>query len=132
MATNKEIKKNLKVALKEIGEIQPWFEKDVNAWVFEHSNYPVSYAGKNAKEVIEKYPLHLKEFIIERLANNLDPLVEKKTKGYGGARKGAGRPRGSIKEPTIQVRLPTDIAKWLKYPGMIPHVRSIIQASKHI
>lgn len=46
--------------------------------VFEHPNYPVSCAGKTTQEVIKKYPLHLKEFILEQLANNLDPLVEKK------------------------------------------------------
>lgn len=132
MATKKEIEKHLKIALKEIGEIKPWFDKEVNAWVFEHKNYPVSYAGRTPKDVIEKYPLHLKEFILERLNSNLDPLVEKQTLGHGGARAGAGRPHGSTKEPTQQIRVPTDIAKWLKCPGVIPQVRSIIQAYKHL
>ena len=36
MATKKEIEEHLKIALKEIGEIKPWFDKDMNAWIFEH------------------------------------------------------------------------------------------------
>lgn len=132
MASNKEINKHLKIALKEIGKIKPWFEEDVEAWVFEHPNYPVSYAGKSVQEVVKKYPLHLKEFILERLAGNLDPLVENKTIGHGGVRAGAGRPKGSIKEPTKQIRVPLDIAEWLKRPGVIPQVRSIMQAYRSL
>jgi hypothetical protein len=132
MASKKEIEKHLKMALKEIGPIKPWFDKEVKAWVFEHAYYPVSYAGDTPEEVIKKYPLHLREFIIERLKNNLDPLVENQTKGHGGARKGAGRPVGTKKEPTLQIRVPLDIAQWLKNPGVIPQVRSIISAYRHV
>lgn len=86
MATKKEIEVHLKIALDEIGEINPWFDKQVNAWVFENPNYPVGHAGKTRKEVIRKYPLHLREFILERLNNNLNAMVEKETRGHGGAR----------------------------------------------
>jgi hypothetical protein len=34
--------------------------------------------------VIKNYPRYLKEFIKERLDDNLAPLIEKKTKGRGG------------------------------------------------
>ena len=34
MATKKEIDQHLKIALEEVGEIRPWFDKEVNAWVF--------------------------------------------------------------------------------------------------
>ena len=78
MATKNEIKLHLQIALKEIGEIKPWFDKEVNAWVFEHENYPVGFAGKTAKEVIKNYPKHLKIFLEERLNENLEPLVEQK------------------------------------------------------
>ena len=44
----------------------------------------------------------------------LDALNEKKTKGKGGVRPGAGRPKGSTKEPTKQIRLPADIATFMK------------------
>lgn len=132
MATKKEIEQNLKIALKEIGKIKPWFDKEVNAWVFEHPKYPVGYAGKTSEEVIEKYPLHLREFILERLNDNLDPLVEQQTKGHGGKRPGAGRPIGSTKEPTRQIRVPLDIAEWLKRPGVIPQMQNIIRAYKHV
>lgn len=132
MATKKEIDQHLKIALKEIGAIVPWFDKEVNAWVYEHPNYPVGYAGKTAADVIKKYPLYLRDFIAERLADNLDPLVEKQTKGHGGSRAGAGRPIGSTKETTKQIRLPVDIANWLKMPGILPQIKNIMQAYKSI
>ena len=31
-----DLKNELKIALKEIGAIKPWYEKNVKAWVFEH------------------------------------------------------------------------------------------------
>lgn len=132
MASKKEINKHLKIALKEIGKIKPWYDKEVGAWVFEHASYPIGCAGDSPDEVIEKYPSHLREFILERLNNNLDPLVEEQTKGHGGTRPGAGRPRGSIKEPTKQIRVPTDIARWLKIPGVIAQMRNVIRAYKNI
>lgn len=131
MATKKEIADHLKTALNEIGKIEPWFDKEVNAWIFEHPSYPVGYAGKTSQEVIKMYPLHLSEFISERLKDNLDPLVEKHTKGHGGLRHGAGRPFGSIKESSKQIRVPLDIADWIKQPGIIPHLREMLRAYKH-
>src|SRR6267378_2076703 len=98
MATKKEIARHLKIALKEVGEIRPWFEKEVNAWVFEHKSYPVGYSGDSKEEVIKNYPRYLREFIKQRLNDNLAPSVEKRTKGRGGKREGAGRPRGTKKE----------------------------------
>jgi hypothetical protein len=114
MATHKEIKKHLEIALKEIGKIKPWFDEDVNEWVFSHPNYPVEYGGKSAAEVIKNYPKYLREFIRQRLNNNLNPLTEKKTKGHGGKREGAGRPQGSVKEEKERVSLPKDLASWFK------------------
>jgi hypothetical protein len=128
MATKKEIEQHLKLALKEIGEIVPWYDEEVSAWVFEHPLYPVGYANATPEAVIANYPLHLKEFISERLNNNLNPLVEKETKGHGGARIGAGRPIGTTKTPTKQIRVPTDIADWLKIPQNIETIRRIKNA----
>lgn len=129
MATEKEIKEHLKIALSEIGEIKPWFDKDVNCWVFSHKNYPVEYGGDSAKEVIKNYPKYLKEFIKHRIEGTLSPINEKETKGRGGYRPGAGRPKGSkTASPMIQIRLPEDIAKWIKYPGIIDHLRSVMGA----
>jgi hypothetical protein len=85
MASKKEIEKHLKIALEEIGKIQPWFESEVDAWVFSHKKYPdVEYAGDSSEEVIKNYPLYLRDFIEERLNDNLAPHVEKATKGHGG------------------------------------------------
>lgn len=88
MATKKEIDKHLKTALKEIGKIKPSYDEQVSAWVFEHPSYPIGYASDDPEKVIKKYPLYLREFILERLNGNLNPLVEKETKGHGGVRIG--------------------------------------------
>lgn len=128
MATKKEIKEHLKIALLEVGEIKPWFNKEFKNWIFSHSNYPVEYAGDSKEEVIKNYPLYLYDFIEERLNNNLNPLTEKETKGKGGKREGAGRPVGTKKEAKTRVYIPADIANLLKEPGMLTHLRGIIQA----
>lgn len=128
MATKKEIDAHLKIALEEIGEIKPWYDEEVEAWVFENSLYPVGYAGNSSEEVIKKYPLHLREFIFERLNENLNSLVEKETKGHGGSRIGSGRPLGTTKTPTRQIRVPTDLADWLKDKQNIEAVRKLKNA----
>lgn len=132
MATKKEIEKELQIAFKEIGEIKPWYDKKFHTWIFEHASYPIGCEGNSAEEVIKKYPLYLKDFIEERLKDNLAPFIEKATKGHGGKRSGSGRPVGSIKEQTTQVRLPVDIAKWIKAPGIIHNIRQMIQTYKHV
>jgi hypothetical protein len=71
MASKKEIEEHLKIALDEVGKIKPWFDKDVNAWVFSHHSYPVEYAGDSREDVIKGYPLYLREFIRQRLNHNL-------------------------------------------------------------
>lgn len=86
MATKNEIEKELKMALKEIGIIEPWYDEEYDSWVFEHPDYPVGYSGNSSNEVIKNYPHHLKEFIKERLDHNLDPYIEKTTKSRGGLR----------------------------------------------
>ncbi len=132
MATQKEIKEHLKIALKEVGKIVPWFDEEVSAWVFEHPAYPVGYAGNSAKEVIKNYPKYLKQFIEERLNSNLNPLTEKATRGRGGKRKGAGRPSGTRKEAKIRVYLPDDIARWVKVPGTITILRKVMYNQRHV
>jgi hypothetical protein len=132
MATKKEIEKHVKIALDEVGEIKPWFEKDVNAWVFHHKNYPdVEYGGESPEEVIKNYPEYLREFIRHRLNDNLAPRVEKKTKGRGGKREGAGRPQGTKKEPKQRVYLPKDVAEWFERPNSIPQIRQFIAKGRH-
>jgi len=103
MASKIEMKEHLKKALDELGEIKPWFDKSVNAWVFGHPNYPVEYAGESKEEVIEGYPRYLREFIKQRLNDNLAPFIEKKTKGHGGKPQGSGRPKGTKKETKTRI-----------------------------
>lgn len=127
MASKKEIEQHLEIALEEIGEIKPIFSRKFNVWIFKHSAYPdVEYAGESKADVIKNYPLYLRDFIKHRLNANIDPSVEKKTKGRGGIRKGAGRPKGTKKEPTERVSLPKDIAQWIKHPESITIVRALI------
>jgi hypothetical protein len=125
MATKKEIKEHLKMALEEIGQIEPWFDKNYETWVFSHALYPVEYSGETKEEVIENYPLYLQDFINERLKDNLSPITEKKTKGRGGKRIGSGRPQGTTKEPKKRVSLPLDIANWIVMPDTISHLRAL-------
>lgn len=131
MATKKEIKKHLKIAINEVGEIKPWFDKKFKNWIFSHPSYPVEYAGDSEEEVIQNYPLYLQDFIEERLNDNLNSLTEKETKGKGGKREGAGRPIGTKKEQKTRVYLPNDIANLLKEPGILLHLRGLIQACHH-
>jgi hypothetical protein len=131
MATQKEIKEHLKIALEEVGEINPWFEKNVNTWIFEHPKYPVGCEGNSKEEVIKKYPLYLKEFIDERLKKNISPSVEIRTTGKGGKREGAGRPINPNKEKKVRTYLPEDIANLLKEPGVLMYLRGLIQACHH-
>ncbi len=127
---NKEIEAHLKVALEEIGEIKPWFSKNFNTWVYHNDLYPVEYSGDTKEEVIQNYPLYLKEFIKHRLQDRLSPLMEKKTKGHGGKRKGAGRPKTIEKEQKIRVYVPKDIAAWIRQPDTIPSIRKILKSYK--
>ena len=128
MASSQEIEKELKIALKEIGEITPWFDEEVNEWGFSHKLYQVECGGDSPKEVIKKYPLYLKEFIKERLAGNLNPLVEKKTKGKGGWRPGSGRPKGSVGEPKKRIYIPEDIANWFQHdPTACQDIRKLMR-----
>ncbi len=126
MASKKEIEEHLKIALAEIGKIKPWFEKNVDAWVFSHRAYPVEYAGDSAEDVINGYPLYLREFIKQRLNRNLAKNVEKRTKGHGGIRQGAGRPKGTKKEPKKRISVPKDVARWFGRPNAVSQFRHMV------
>lgn len=131
MATKKEIEDHLKIALHEIGNIKPWFDQEVDAWIFSHPLYPVEYGGDTQKEVIQNYPKYLREFIKQRLNNNLNPLTEKETKGHGGKREGAGRPIGTTKELKTRLYLPVDLAEWFrKNPQAIEMTKKLMNKTK--
>ncbi|MCE5319320.1 MAG: hypothetical protein LLG04_18390 [Parachlamydia sp.] len=86
MVTPKEMKEHFEIALKEVGKIEPWFDDDVQEWIFSHPSYPVEYGGDTPDEVVSNYPKYLREFIKQRLNGNLDPLTEKQTRVDGGKR----------------------------------------------
>jgi len=128
MATKQEIEKELNIALKEIGDIVPWYDKRFKMWIFSHPLYPVEYAGDSVEEVIENYPLYLKELIIHRLKGQLNPVTEKETLGRAGKRTAAGRPRDTEKEPEVRLSLPFDIAEWIRQKTHWPAVRKLIHS----
>ncbi len=78
------IKKQVEIALEEIGKIEPWFDQQFNAWIFSNDLYPIECEGKSAEEVIEKYPKYLEVFIEHRMKGKIDNISEKKTTGRGG------------------------------------------------
>ncbi|MBI5345718.1 MAG: hypothetical protein HZB76_01035 [Chlamydiae bacterium] len=133
MASAKEIKKHLKIALKEIGEIKPFFNKVYKSWIFSHPSYPdVEYAGESKDEVIKNYPLYLKDFIEEMLNNNLAPHIEKAVKGRGGKRAGAGRPKGRrLLKRRIYVpqEIAEDVVEFFHQPNSIKTFRQLIAKS---
>jgi hypothetical protein len=132
MASPKEeVKKHLRIALEEVGKIKPWFDTEVNCWIFEHPNYPVSCGEDTPEEVIKKYPLYLEEFIKHRLANRLDSYVEQETKGRGGARTCSRRPQKEDKTAPRPIRLKDDLdsaALWLRnHPEALPEIQKIMR-----
>ena len=124
MATAKEIEKELAIALKEVGRIKPWFDKETDSWVFSHKLYPVECDGETSEDVIERYPLYLKEFLKHRLCGRLAAHVEAKTHGKGGYRPGAGRPKGTTKEPKERVYVPIAFAEWIRKAGNLSWIGS--------
>ncbi|MBA3604109.1 MAG: hypothetical protein H0W50_10845 [Parachlamydiaceae bacterium] len=50
MAARKEIKEHLAIAHNEFGHITPWFDREVDEWIFTHKNYPVEYGGESPEE----------------------------------------------------------------------------------
>ena len=124
MATEKEIKKELEIALKEVGLIKPKFDKKTNCWVFSHKLYPVSYGGETPEEVIKNYPLYLREFIKHRIDGCLAESIESRTYGRGGRRPGAGRPKGTTKEAKTRMYVPIPFAEWIRKPENLKWIGS--------
>jgi hypothetical protein len=108
--------KELEQSLNKIGKIKPWFDDDVNAWVFEHETFPlVRYAGDTEQEVIENYPKYLADYLEELSKDNISKTAEKAfSSGRGGKRENSGRPKGTTKEPGKMYWFPILVGDWLK------------------
>jgi len=115
----------LEQTLKEIGKIKPIWDEECQEYSFSHPDYQsIEAPGDTPEEVVHTYHRLLAKFLFERLNNNLAPHVEKMTSGRGGKRSGAGRPKS---EPTLTIRLPADIAAWLKAnPEHVEQVRRMM------
>jgi len=121
----KKVVEQVKIALAEIGEIKPWYDKEVTSWVFEHPLYPERYGGETKEEVIQGYPLYLANLFQAQYEGRLAPETQKSIKGRGGFRPGAGRPRNKV--PTVLKRIPRDIAQWLDADSShIEQIRTLI------
>ncbi len=129
MAT-KEEREELEIALAEVEPITPWFDEECDCWVFSHPSYPVEYGGDSPQAVKKNYPKYLLEFIHHRLKGNLNPDVEKRTKGRGGYRPGSGRPKDTKKEPKRRVYLPVELADWLADYSHLEIVRKMMLKDK--
>lgn len=57
--------------------------------------------------------------------------TKKEIKSRGGYREGAGRPKGTTKEPKERVLLPIDVAKWIKNPAAIASVRTLMHKTSY-
>lgn len=110
--STREIQDELEAVLAEIGPIRPQWSDQFDTWVFSHPDYPVEAEGDTEPECIDAYHRYMARFLLERRHGNLSPTVEAQTKGWGGRRPGAGRPPN--KTPTVQIRIPADIADWIK------------------
>ena len=85
----------LKIALAEVGEIEPWLDEETGCWVFCSPLYPsVEAPGATKEECIQRYQGWLAQFIEERLKGNIHLKDEARTSGRGGCRPGTGRPKG--------------------------------------
>lgn len=125
------IQNHLDAALAEIGEILPHWSQEDGLYLFQHPAYPrVVYGDTTVEGTTAGYKMALKEFIEERLAGKLSSEAEAATSGHGGRRPGAGRPKGSNrKEPTTTVRVPQEVAAWLKNtPDSIEQIKQLMAA----
>ena len=128
MPRNMNIEKELGIALKEVGEIKPWWSDEDQMYVFEHEAYPmVMHADPDPDEVVKGYKRALQRFIRYRMQGRVAESVERITSGRGGYRPGADRPKGSAKGKTRRISLPDDVATWLKEdPARIEKVRALM------
>ena len=109
------MKEDLEIALAEIGPIEPWWSEDNGMYWFEHDAYPyVMHGDPDIEKTKLGYMRALKGFIKDRLTGNLDETVDRISSGRGGVRSGSGRPVGTTKAPTKLVRLPVQVADWIK------------------
>ncbi len=103
------VDRHLKVAIEEIGPIQPWFMEKSQEWFFDHPAYPVSCSGNSKIDVTKRYPLYLREFIWYKLKESYPDFPEENISGS------LGNPEEhfdlGLKK---QIHLPEDIADWLE------------------
>jgi len=127
--SQKELEKHLKLALSEIGPIEPWWSDEDGMYVFEHDSYPrVMHADPDIEETKAGYLRAITGFIEDRLNGMISESAERVTKGRGGHRPGSGRPKGTKKPKTKRVTLPLEVADWLEEDDHLSQVKQLMQA----
>lgn len=123
-----KVQQQIQIALDEIGAITPEWSEEDGLYVFEHPAYPmVMHADTDPQKTRTGYLRALKGFIEDRMAGQVAEVTERITSGRGGARPGAGRKVGSgKKEPTTTVRVPYDIADWIKDKSHQKLIRTVM------
>lgn len=122
----KTLDAELERALQEIGSIEPVWSEEDGMFIFEHASYPRVLGGDpDGEKAVESYRRALSGFIEERLAGTLSSEAERVTKGHGGRRAGAGRKGYSN---SVVVRLPAELAGWMKQKGNIEKVMNFMQS----
>ncbi len=99
----------LEKTLKQVGDLKPWWDERSLSFIYTHYRFRKIGIGRTAEDALEHYKQLLAVGIQANLKNNCH-YSEFHTK-RGGCRPRAGRPK---KDPTVRMRVPEDLARWLK------------------
>ncbi|MBK8190933.1 MAG: hypothetical protein IPK79_10845 [Vampirovibrionales bacterium] len=120
-----ELDRHFDMARAEVDGVQPQWSPEDQMYLVEHPAYPmVMHADPDPEKALTGYFRALRQFVKYRLAGEIADTTEQATSGRGGAREGAGRPR---KNETKTVRLPVDMADWLRDQKHQDQVRRLMQ-----
>jgi len=129
---SKEEEHAIRQAHQDVGPIQPWLSEDGKHYIFEHDAYPaVTYAGETVEETQDGYSHALTEFVKLRLAQKIDPIVDRMTSGRGGLRPGAGRKAiAGKRDKTVKIQSEIkDVVDWLTAdPHRADQVRKLMRS----
>ena len=99
----------LEKTLKQVGDLKPWWDERSLGFMYTHYRFRQIGRGQTPEDAIEHYKQLLVVGIQANMKNNCH-YSDFHTK-RGGYRPRAGRPK---KDPTERIRVPQDLARWLK------------------
>jgi hypothetical protein len=106
---SERVKGCLVETLKELGDLKPWFDDRVLAFIYTHYRFRKVGYGRTPEDALEHYKQQLVVGIETNLKNgwHYSDFHRKR----GGCRPHAGRPK---KDPTERMRVPKDLVPWLR------------------